>query len=182
MRSENNTWLHVQSGVKLNPGLDDVIADLDPYFARAKLAARVTSGVRSREHQLEIIRRYSILKHIAVEFPDVMTCGLDDRTWYKGQHIYTWQPPWSRLLNLGIIINPPIPAVCLFDYIRNGANRKGHLILSSPHMRGMAFDVGGGADGAEQEYKVITDAFPLVARIRAILLERENNAVHVDVV
>lgn len=177
-----NKWLIVRPDVKLTERIDPVITALDPEFKAAQLIAHVTSGMRSSQDQLELIRKYAILKGVAREFPRINSATLYGKMMYGGQTVYMWQPAWSRLLNIGMIINPPLPAVCLFDYFRNGVNKKGFTIGRTPHASGSCFDVGGGPDGVEGEFAVLKASLERIPGMRGILLEHDNNCVHVDCV
>ena len=137
-----NKNLIVRPTVTLTEIIDPVIAALDPFFEGRH--AYVTSGLRTKDDQLAIIKTYAALKGVAKEFPSISTATLDGKTMFEGHAVFAWQPAWSRLLNRGVIINPPIAAAPLFDYIRGGVNKKGVIIMPSPHMRGTAFDIGGG--------------------------------------
>ena len=88
---------------------------------------------------------------------------------------YIWQMAWSNLLNLGVIINPPLPAVALMDYWRGGLNKKGMLIGVSPHTKGKSFDLSG------TDSLAIVQSLKLKEKIKGYLLERENNCIHVDI-
>jgi hypothetical protein len=176
--SLQNKNLIVRPGVDLTDTIDPVISALDPYF-EGRLAY-VTSGLRTKEHQLDIIKQYAKLKGIAKEFPAVLSATLDAKTFFEGHAVFAWQPAWSRLLERGVIINPPVAASPLFDYVRNGKNLKGVVIMPSPHMRGTAFDIGGGSDGVEDERLIIALAIGKVAGLSGVLVERENNAIHVN--
>jgi len=176
--SLENKWLIVRPGVELTDTIDPVIRALDPYFEGRH--AYVTSGLRTKEHQLDIIKQYAKLKGIAREFPAILTATLDAKTFFDGHAVFAWQPAWSRLLERGVIINPPVAASPLFDYVRGGVNKKGVIIMPSPHMRGTAFDIGGGVDGIEDERAIIALAIGHVAGLVRVLPERENNAIHVD--
>lgn len=173
-----NKWLIVRPGVLLTEVIDPVIAALDPYFEGRH--AYVTSGLRSKENQLEIIRTYAKLKGVAKEFPSILTASLDGKTMFEGHAVFSWQTAWSRLLERGVIINPPIAAAPLFDYVRGGVNKKGIVIMPSPHMRGTAFDIGGGSDGIEDERVILALALGKVPGMLRVLPERENNALHID--
>lgn len=173
-----NTNLIVRPGVLLTDTIDPVIAALDPFFEGRH--AYVTSGLRSKENQLDVIRMYAKLKGVAKEFPAVLTATVDAKAMYEDRSVFAWQPAWSRLLERGIIINPPIAAAPLFDYVRGGVNKKGVVIMPSPHMRGTAFDIGGGSDGVEDERLIIALAVGSVPGLVRVLVERENNAIHCD--
>lgn len=156
--------------VILNIQLDSVLVAIDKYWPPN--AEIVTSGVRVPEDSLRIIRGYLTSKGLDKQFPEAMTCKINETTPDKR---YVWQMAWSTLLNKGIIINPPLPATVLLDYIRNGINRKGKIIGQSPHIKGKAFDLSG------------TDSLTIVKRlmedimIKEYLLERENNCIHCNI-
>lgn len=163
-----NKNLIVPEKVVLNPTLNSVLVAIDKYWPPK--GETVTSGVRVPEDSLRIIRTYLKSKNLAKDYPEAMTCLIDEMK--DGQ--YVWQMAWSNLLSIGVIINPPLAAKCLMDYHRNGVNKKGQLIGQSPHTRGTAFDLSG------------TDSLTIVKRlvedkmIRGYLLERENNCIHCD--
>lgn len=153
---------------------------LNPYFVAAKLVAFITSGLRDANDQLRIIRKYLVQFGLDKIYPEAMTCQLMER---KGEY-YVWQMAWSHLLNKGVIINPPLSAVCLLDYIRNGVNKKGQLISQTPHASGNCLDIGGaGGDDA-----TIKDELPVMEKAMSdkvpglinILPEHANNAIHCD--
>jgi hypothetical protein len=166
----SNKNLLVPETVGLNERLNSVLCAIDKYWPPA--GEKVTSGTRSPEDSLRIIRTYLKSKDLARLYPEALTCKIDAKAttgWY------VWQNAWSHLLNKGVIINPPLPAECLMDYMRDGVNRKGRVIGQSPHIRGTAFDISG------------TDSLTIVKRlvedkmIRGYLLERENNCIHCDI-
>ena len=180
MTAYDNKFLTVgkQSGVRLTPIIEPVIIALDKYFESDNLKASVTSGERTSGDQLRIIRNYAEKYGVSKEFPEILTCGVLDRDETK---LFKWQKAWSKLLNIGIIVNPPLPAVCLFDYIRNGVNKKGQQIGASPHYYGKAFDIGGGFDhDPTNELEVIKKAMGKVKGLKGYLLERKQNCLHVD--
>lgn len=163
----------------MTPIIEPVIYLLDPYFEKANLKALVTSGLRDAYKQLEVIRQYLKMKGLHTKYPAAMICKPQE-TLPGGEYI--WQMAWSNLLNVGVIINPPLQAICLMDSKRpNGTNRKGTLINQTPHARGTAFNIGGGANGIVDEMavlqKALNDKLPGLA---GFLAERENNALHCD--
>lgn len=166
----DNKNLIVPETVVLNDRLNSVLTAIDKYWPPQ--GEKVTSGVRSPEDSLRIIRTYLKSKDLARLYPDAITCKIDAKL---PNGYYVWQMAWSHLLNKGVIINPPLPASCLMDYIRNDKNKKGQVIGQSPHIRGTAFDISG------------TDSLIIVKRlvedkmIRGYLLERENNCIHCDI-
>ena len=173
-----NKWLIVRPGVVLTDIIDPVIAALDVYFDGRH--AYVTSGLRTKEGQLAVIQQYAKLKGVVKEFPATLTATVDGKTMYEDRSVFSWQPAWSRLLEMGVIVNPPVAAAPLFDYVRGGVNKKGIVIMPSPHIRGTAFDIGGGSDGIEDERAIIALAVGAVPGLIRVVPERENNALHID--
>jgi hypothetical protein len=181
-KATENEFLIVGPGVILTPTIEPVIVGLDDYYRAENKKAYVTSGLRYPLNQLQIIRSYIEKKGLKAQFPELFTKGVNDKIIHdEFGLIYTWQMGWSKLLNIGVIINPPIAAACLMDYIRNGINKKGLVIQGSPHFKGSAFDIGGGPNGITDELgpiqKAQADKLPGLV---GILPERENNAIHVD--
>jgi hypothetical protein len=170
MKAYGNRYLIVPPSVKLNEKLDQVLYDIDCDFREAP--ERVTSGIRDSADQLRIIRQYLRSNGLDDNFPEAMVCEFDDR-FTDGE--YAWQKAWSKLLNIGVIINPPLPAVVLMDYIRSGVNKKGQVIGMSPHTRGTAFDLSG-LDSLR-----IVQALKLKGKIKGYLVERANNCLHCDI-
>lgn len=178
MLSYNNKFLIVKEGVILTKHIDPVIFALDKYFADANLKAYVTSGLRDAHRQLRVIRQYLTQKKLDSLYPDAMTCQPADIK--PGTNEYVWQRAWSHLLSTGLVINPPLRAICLVDYLRRGVNMKGQYINQTPHAKGTAFDIGGGANTVSDESIVLKAAFGKVKGLKNYLVERENNAIHVD--
>lgn len=177
-----NRFLLIKDNVILTEHIRPVISDLDEYFEKANLTAWVTSGLRKPEDQLRIIRNELNRRDLSQYYQDVFE-DIGKKVQYEGEEIYGWQLGWSKLLNLGFIVNPPYPAVALMDYYRPGSqeNRKGKLIGDSPHTRGTAFDISGGANGVTDEAQVIESAMGKVKGLKGYLIERNNNAIHIDV-
>jgi hypothetical protein len=180
-QSLENKWLTVAKNVILTDNIDSVISALDPFFESAGHKSIVTSGLRTPQDQLRIIRNAIVNHRLANEYQEVFE-DINKKITYQGQEVYAWQPAWSRLLNLNFIVNPPFDSIVLFDYIRPGSieNKRGKMIYQSPHTRGTAFDIGGGADGLDNELAIIKEAKGKVKGIKGYLLERNNNCLHVD--
>lgn len=180
MNVSQNKFLIVKPSVRLTPHIIPVIVGLDEEFESAGLVAYVTSGQRSSGDQLKTIISYCHRYNIAQDYPEVLTCLPED----KEGGLYIWQPAWSKLLNIGVIINPPYPAKVLMDYWRNGVNKKGMIIGHSPHYPGLAFDIGGGIDhDITNELVVVKRAYEKTPRIpgfKGYLPERKNNCIHID--
>src|SRR3990167_7815941 len=115
-----NKFLTFNKGVSRTAKTDVVIAKLEKYFAEKKHYAKITSIYRSPEQQLQVIKDYIKQKGLDKEFPKIFDCNVKDKIQTGKQEYYKWQGAWSRLLNKGIIINPPFKAICLYDYIKNG--------------------------------------------------------------
>ena len=180
MNARSNTNLIVLPKVMLTPIIEPVIVALDPYFRAAGEIAFVTSGKRSPLNQLQIIQDYLLDLGLAKQYPEAMSCKVTDTMRFDGYTVFKWQPGWSALLNHGIIINPPFRAKCLMDYWRNGVNKKGYWINPSPHFRGTAFDIGGGANGIADELKVVEPLIGKVPGLINLVIERKNNCLHFD--
>ena len=162
--------------------IEPVIIALDPYFKEANLKAVVTSGERTSGDQLRIIRNYAKQFGVDKEFKEIITCDVLDKITVGTEKIFAWQQAWSRLLNKNIIVNPPMQAKALFDYFRDGVNKKGTIIGMSPHYYGKAFDIGGGIDhDPTNELEVIKKALAdKLPGLKGYLLERKQNCLHVD--
>jgi len=177
MKAKDNKWLIVLPTVILTPTIEPIIVKLDKYFEEAKLKAYVTSGLRSSEDQLRVIRSYLKKKELDIKYPEAMSCGLNEK---HPDGTYVWQLGWSALLNSGLIINPPLKAQVLMNYIRNGINKKGQVINQTPHSTGTALDIGGGANGIHDELAVLTKAHKDL-KFKQLLAEHDNNCVHIGI-
>jgi hypothetical protein len=155
--------------VILNDVLDILLSDIDHYWPPA--SEIVTSVIREPDDSLRIIREYMKEGGLDKKYPEAMACNILDKT-EAGQ--YVWQMGWSALLNAGVIVNPPYSAVCLMDYIRDGANKKGQIIGQSPHVKKKAFDLSG-LDSLTIVKRLVEDK-----KIRGYLPERKNNCLHCD--
>lgn len=178
-----NKWLKIRPGVVLTETIEPVIISLEKYFANAHVMAWVTSGLRGPEDQLRIIRNALTARHLDAQYPDVFKKGIADKIEVNGKLVYAWQFGWSKLLNVGFIVNPPFTAEVLMDYYRPGSieNRKGRIIGQTPHATGRAFDIGGGEGGIARELKVVQGALKAgVKGLKGFLAEHGNNCVHCD--
>jgi len=174
--SRQNKHLIVLSSVILTPAIDVAICNMDDYFGRAGIKGNVTSGLRDAERQLKVIRDYLTKKGLHTKYKDAMNCKVTDKL-PNGN--YVWQDAWSNLLSVGLIINPPLQAKLTMDYIKNGVNRKGAVFNQTPHASGLAFNIGGGPNGINDEaipVKAAADA--KMPGLLNYLLERDNNAIH----
>lgn len=198
-------FLKVNRGVTCSDKQIEVINKLDKFFERAGKVSYVTSAIRFPTDQLRIIKEYCIKKDVAKQFPELLTCGVEDKytkddlpekflsrwhpIWKIKESIYQWQFAWSKLLLIGIIINPPVRAECLFEYARNGKSLYMKAIPASPHMittdrPNGAIDIGGGANGINDEVEIVSGALtqsPDIG-IRNMVIERENNCLHLNII
>lgn len=184
MRAADNKFLVLKPGVVLTPIIEPVIVHLDQFFQAAGLRARVTSGLRDALSQLAIVKHYLTVKGLANLHPEAMACT---DPLQRVANRYAWQLGWSHLLNVRVIINPPLAAECLMDYFGpsgKGPNKKGKTINQTPHANGVCFDIGGaGGDDATiaDELVVMQAAMKKgVPGLVNILPEHNNNAIHCD--
>jgi hypothetical protein len=177
----NNTHLIVNHGVKMAPRPEAVIILLDQYFKEADHHAKVTRVLSTPEDQIDIIRNFLKIHGLDKKYPSAMSCHIADKAGDK----YVWQMAWSNLLNIGIIINPPLAAECLMDYIRDGVNKKGRIINQTPHVRPFCFDIGGrGGDNPTivDELAILNLAMKnKLPGLINVLAEHGNNCCHCDV-
>lgn len=180
------TNLKFNDGFISNDHIDQVLLQLDYFISRSQyrdMILRITSGVRTPDSQLRVIKGYAGTKQVfyASEISDDVNLKINIP---NVGLVYTWQRTWSKLLNLGIIVNPPIDAICIDDYYKviNGlrVNRKGILIPSSPHIKGKAFDVSGYL-GMDVTFALLDTAMKSGVGIINIVSERENNCQHCDI-
>jgi len=181
--------------VKSTPTIDAVLKALGPFAAEAGVRMIITSGLRAPLDQLRVVSGYAYENHIF--FPEFAAHDVHKRVTIPelGRELYAWQRTWSALLrnvgpeDPGIVINPPLAAECLDDYIRpDGSNAKGLIIPGTPHGTGKCFDEQ--ADGnlkdqideVHMKIAVLEKAKASGVAIKGWRIERKNNAIHVDCV
>lgn len=178
-------YLIVKQSVQLTEIMIPVIKVIDQLFEREKHIAYVTSGKRDPDGQLNIIKNYAHLNNIDKEFPEILSIHLHDKIRFGGLDVYSWQPAWSRLLEMGVIISPPISAVALFPYYHPKnptVNKQNTLIRSSEHVcEGdiHPFDIGGATNGIRDELNIIEKSKLKIPGMVDYLVERNNNCIHV---
>lgn len=178
--------LTVAEGVSTSPAIFRALLALDYFFEG--YPCTVSSGFRSPESQLALIVSKCKDNGVWKLYDELALMeGSDYRARLKidgGPELFWWQRGWSKLLNIGQVINPPVEAEALFDYFRPGSevNRKGRVIQPSNHSSGNAFDIGG------KDRKLDTILERVVGAkesgkcfIVGQLMEPQNNCVHVDV-
>lgn len=171
-----NMFLTLAPGVVRTPETDKVICNLDARFAMKGIRGTVTSIKRTAEKQLEIIKDLCDDHKVRID----ADCKVKDQVMFGSRLVYAWQVAWSRLLNKGVIVNPPLAAEVLFDYFVGGENRIGKIIQPSPHFKGKSFDIGA-RDNFDEKLDVVKEASKdRSCGIRAVTVERKNNCIHVD--
>lgn len=184
IEDNNRTLLNLtlSEGVITTPTIDRTLYLLDPYFHDSK--AFVTSGLRTAKDQLNIIKKKVLSNGIDKIYSEWNTDNpsVDQSIDFLGKNYYWWQRAWSKLLSIGEIVNPPLPAEVLLDYFRPGStiNLKGRIIGISNHMAGNSFDIGGGTSIEKKAEKVEHAKKEGNCYIHGYLVEKVNNAIHVD--
>lgn len=180
-----NKYLNFREGFLSTSAIDRVVSLIDPFFKDCP--SYLTSGLRTETDQLRIIVNKSIefgfhadqQEHIknseSFSSPEI-------KIEFDGQTVYWWQPIWSKLLNVGFIVNPPIKSKCLMDYWskRTGENMRDKEIDVSMHSKGLAFDIGGGKDLNRVAKCVMHAKQGTEDQIQSYLVERVNNAIHIN--
>jgi hypothetical protein len=87
-------------------------------------------------------------------------------------------------LNRGVIVSPPLDAEVLFDYVKNGVNKRGQIIPATSHRLGTEFDIGGrGGENQTVDDEVEVVRFAMADNpgigIREIKVERLQNCLHI---
>ena len=150
MRCESNTHLTTERDpagnitIELTDELDNFGVSLDPHFALFSCHAVMTSGVRSRTRQLELIREKAMeLNLVPPHVTDVLTADLNQIFPWGNDSAPLWRILWSQLLSDGQMINPPEPATAEFEYIHADGRRipPGHEIGISEHQEKIAIDI-----------------------------------------
>jgi hypothetical protein len=145
-----------------------VIRGLEPYFRKYRLKVQVTSGYRSPEHQLELIKKKAIKYGLDKKYPSLRTATVGD--------VESWRGAWDELLNVkGYIINPPVAARSFLG------ERKGRTIPPSAHISKKAFDLSTGRAQDLERIAAIVRAYKKATGRRGIYIkvEKVNNAVHI---
>ena len=188
MPAKDNQWLKVKPGVVLTPIIEPVIVGLDRKFSEKSKVAWITSGMRDPAGQVKVIVDLALSHVLGNEFDFLGSMTLETTIEFEGETVPAWQVVWSRLLNLGVIVNPPATAKTLMDYNRVD-EASGHLVLYKPpgyeigaseHFQGTCADVGGGENGISDELEIVQAAIVAkdVPGLVNCVIERKNNCVH----
>lgn len=135
--------LRIRPGVVLTDSISAGIKELDAAYAKGRILGEVTSGLRTEEQQLQVIKDKARKAGITHEFSFFYTMTLKSETMFEDSLVFEWQIVWSRLMNLDYDINPPYPAKLLMDRMKYGINKKGKLYPKTEHAFGISFDVEG---------------------------------------
>jgi len=187
----------IREGVILDENQRKVLKNIEPFTTGLDL--EVTRGHDTPRGQLNTIAKYA--KRNGVHFPE-FDAGIADLEEIVDiptvGRVMTWQRTWSKLLNIGVIINPPLPAVCLFPYMRpTGEQMQGKVIDQSPHIKKVpsaeeikagkfdpcAIDFSTKVNGVSSislTAKILNKAKDSGAGIRVVKLEPKNGCVHID--
>lgn len=142
--------LLIGNEVEHTPHIDQGIKELDAAYTKRGIFGFVSSGFRSPEHQLRVIRGLALKAHIDHEFPYFNTMTLESKTTFEGKEVFEWQVVWSRLMNLMYDVNPPEKAELLMSRIKGGTDKKGKVYPQTQHADGISFDVEGHFQGQER--------------------------------
>ena len=132
---ERQIMIEIKKGAVLDANQKKIIARIEKFCGKNRL--KVTRGHSMPQEQLAIIERFGN-DHGCI-FPEFVSNGpVDLKVVLAGLGlVYHWQRTWSRLLHMGVVVNPPLSAPCLDDYTRpSGENMKGKLIDESAHISG----------------------------------------------
>lgn len=178
------SWLLFEPGVRTTPAIERTVSIMDSYFQAEQ--SHISSGLRTAAEQLRVIAEKALRHGIAGLFNEFNPTIVQAKVDVEGQMLYTWQRTWSKVLSLGDIVNPPLPAVVLFDYwdTKDGVkiNKRGQEIGISPHMQGKSFDIKGGASIDEKAKRVVRAFNEGKCFMTGYRIEPVNNAIHVDCV
>jgi hypothetical protein len=153
--------IQVRPGVNLTPQMRRVLGTLEPYMRRAGLRVWVTSGYRTPQHQLDIIRRAAIARGLQRKYPSIVNATVEN--------IASWRDAWDELLHRHrFVVNPPV---------RVRSRIRDTYYNPSPHTRGKAFDLAGAP--LDQIAAAVRSYQQAGGPISQILIERVNNAVHI---
>ncbi|HWF45298.1 MAG TPA: hypothetical protein VG537_11710 [Candidatus Kapabacteria bacterium] len=111
------------TGVMLTPELSDFAEGLTSYLTSQGISVTITSGVRSGERQLELVKQRIAAYGMMSAFPGLTSASLEDKS--------AWAPAWEWLKAHHIPVDPPA------DFVDNNGN----VISSSLHLKGLAIDL-----------------------------------------
>lgn len=174
-------WLDLNPDVRLTPTLENGLPMLDPFFDN--LPTLITSGYRSSRDQVEVILQLAKSNGLYGNFTELREFKDSDPAvkfpFDSKEQIYWWQRAWSKLLENGVIVNPPLMATCLYDYIRSsGENMKGKVLQPSNHSQGNAVDLSAKEQMDEKVQRL--ESAKRSGVIKSYMVERKQNCLHVN--
>lgn len=148
--------------VMLTENQAELIRNMSEYFAQIGKYAIVTSGTRSSESQLELIKQRIEEKGVSQKFPSLETAEMKDTS--------VWLKAWQWLRAKRVPINAPAPV-------------KGASVKISKHLSGRAIDlIGSNLDELKaliNKYRASAAAKNTDVKIAGIV--REPYCVHIDI-
>jgi len=180
--------LTLRATVHLTPSIQRTIELMDKFFDGEP--TDVTDGFRTTHDQLALIIKKLATHGKDMEFMEFVqgikqSFRIEDTAHIPeiNRDLFWWQRGWSRLLNIGEIINPPVPAEVMFDYVNDGRNKKGEIIQISNHQHGLAVDFGGGKNLLAKSKCVLKAKESGECFIKNFRIEKgAQNCVHVDTI
>jgi hypothetical protein len=178
-----NFGLTIKDGVILTDSIRPGIAQLDAAYKDRNISGLVSSGLRTPERQVDVIR--GLAKDAGLEFDYLDSMNLNSTTSYSGAVVFQWQIVWSKLMSLMFDVNPPIAATLLMDRFIGGVNKRGKVYPPTEHSFGISFDIEG-EYGGQQLLDIYTNAFldavkeNEVPAIISYTKEVKNNCLHLN--
>lgn len=158
------TGIFKRPQVQLTRELAGFAKTLSQFFSSNHMQAMITSGVRTGDRQLEIIKERIQAYGMTSEFPGIRTATVRDKS--------IWEPAWEWLKARHVPVNPPA------DYVDDEGNRVG----GSLHLKGMAVDlVSDDLDALKSALELFVDSKAAKSSpLQVIGLVRERDCVHVS--
>ncbi len=154
--------LTARPGVIMTKDLANFANGLSTFCAQHHLAVTITSGVRSGEGQLEIIKQKIAGAGMMHAFPGLMTASVSDRA--------SWEPAWQWLKRRRFPVNPPADCV----------KRDGTEAGASLHVKGLALDViSNNLDALTRSLVKFASTPEAYGALRMTSLTRERDCVHI---
>ena len=154
--------LYKRPGVMLTDELADFARDLSIYFSRNHFQAMITSGVRTGDRQLDIIKQRIVAYGMMNAFPGLANATVTDKE--------IWSPAWEWLKAHRVPVNPPA------DYMDDGGN----MVGASLHLKGLAIDVvADNLDALKDAIIAYANSGRFAGGLRILGLTRERDCVHI---
>lgn len=167
--------IEVLKTVILNLKLTEFLGLIDDKLKDLKLVC--TSGVRTKERQLELILARA--KKNGVEFPEmkkIESAPFDRVAFFKNDLlVYPWQRAYFAVLKSGFIIAPPVEIDVLVG--QNFNIKTKDKKYPSRHILGRALDF----DGRTNLQKKVDFFSQFVGdKLEKVIVERAQNCVHIE--